>query len=141
MNWWIFASGLLSLTTAAVHVFLGGPEVHLPVQANDGLTLEVRAVMAVVWHGISAILILSGVAKIYSACTGQIRSAIAFIAAQYLALAALFIGYGAIRFGSLLVIPQWTLFVVILATLGLGLRRRRAPSRVAAPAEVDRMML
>lgn len=137
MNWWFLAAGSLSLVTAAVHMLLGGPEIHLPVQASEDLSREVRAVMAVVWHGVSAILSLSGAATIYAACTGKLKSTVVFIAAQHAALAALFIGYGFVRFGSLLVIPQWTLFFVIVVLTGLGLRPwSRNPGAGTDPAAI-----
>ena len=119
--------GILSLATAAIHLFLGGPEVHAPIQSNDGLSPEVRATMAVVWHGVTAVLLLSGAVNIYAAYSGRMRSAVALIAAQYLALAALFVGYGFVRFGSLWVMPQWTLFIVLVGLVGMGLRHPTAP--------------
>lgn len=122
MNWWMMTAGVLSLLTAAIHVFLGGPEVNAPVQFSEGLALEVRATTAVVWHGITAMLILSGLSKIYAARSGQIGSAVFLVATQYVALAALFIGYGLANFGNLWVLPQWTLFVSILGFVGLGVK-------------------
>ena len=122
MNWWMMIAGMLSLVTAAVHVFLGGPEVNAPVQSSESLARDVRATTAVVWHGITAILLLSGAAKVYAACSGRIRSAVVLIAAQYVALVALFAWYSLSQFGSLWVLPQWTLFTVILGFVGLGLK-------------------
>ncbi|WP_310541154.1 hypothetical protein [Phenylobacterium sp.] len=122
MNWWMMIAGMLSLATAAVHVFLGGPEVHAPVQSSESLALEVRATMAVVWHGITAVLLLSGATKIYAALSGRVSAVVVFIAAQYLAFVALFVGYGLAHFGSLWVLPQWTLFAVIVGFVGLGLK-------------------
>lgn len=128
MNWWMMIAGMLSLVTAAIHVYLGGPEVHAPVQSSESLASDVRATMAVVWHGITAILLLSGATKIYAARSGRIGAVVVFIAAQYLAFVALFAGYGLSRFGSLWVLPQWTLFAVILGFIGLGLKYPTRPA-------------
>lgn len=125
MNWWITTSGMFSLVTAAIHVFMGGPEVNAPVQSSDALAPEVRATMAVVWHAITAILVLSGYVKIYAGYSGRMRSTVVFIAAQYIALTVLFMALGFSRFGSLWALPQWSLFVVILGCLGMGLRKSK----------------
>jgi hypothetical protein len=109
----LFAAGCLSLFTTAVHVFLGGPEIHEPLLASDASEL-VRAVGSVVWHAITAILFLNSLALFHAARNPIVaRPLAALICVQYVAFTVLFIGYGLARFGSVFVMPQWTGFLVM----------------------------
>jgi len=67
MNPWFVLSGLFSLITAVIHVFLGGPEIHDVVQAASELPSLIRSVCAVIWHAVTAILIINGVLMILAA--------------------------------------------------------------------------
>ncbi|KZL25384.1 hypothetical protein [Pseudovibrio sp. WM33] len=60
MNKWLLASGILSLLLMLVHVFLGGPEILDPVLGSD-LHSVVIAVLSVVWHGITVVMLVNGV--------------------------------------------------------------------------------
>jgi hypothetical protein len=109
----LFTAGCLSLFTTAVHVFLGGPEIHEPLLASDAPEL-VRAVGSVIWHAISAMLFLNSLALFYAARNSfAARPLAALVCVQYFAFAALFIGYGLARFGSVFIMQQWIGFLVM----------------------------
>ena len=55
MNYWILATSGLTFLTMGVHVFAGGPEVHKPMLRSE-LPRGIKAVVSVIWHGITAIL-------------------------------------------------------------------------------------
>lgn len=58
MPWTRFAAALMG-AAVLIHVFAGGPDVHAPLQAalpDNGLA----AFAAVLWHGITVVLIVLG---------------------------------------------------------------------------------
>lgn len=111
----LFAAFSLSLLTFGVHVFLGGPEIHEPLLASDAPDLA-RAVASVIWHAVSAFLFLNSLALLCAAKYPSVaRPIAALVAAQYLSFVALFIGYGLTRFGSIAIMPQWTVFLLMSA--------------------------
>jgi hypothetical protein len=122
MNKPLFAAACLSVFTFGVHVFLGGPEIHEPLLASDASEL-VRAVGSVVWHAVSALLLLNSLALFYASRNPSMaKPLVLLIVFQYLSFVALFTGYGLLRFGSVTVMPQWTGFLVMsaLALWGIG---------------------
>ncbi len=122
MNKWILSAGILSLLTLLAHVFGGGPEIHDPVLESD-LLVELKAVLSVIWHAITAILAINGVALFMASRHARYQKPIVLlIAGQYLAFAALFIFYGWIRLGTLAPMPQWTIFIAISVLALAGLR-------------------
>jgi len=129
MNLWFVSAGLLSLITALIHVFLGGPEIHDVVQGSD-LSLMSRSVSAVVWHFVTALLIINGALMILAAFVHKLVPAVLLSVVQYVAFGAIFIAYDIARYGDLLAMPQWTLFGLISLCALVGvLRSRRAPSQ------------
>jgi len=121
-NKMVFVAGLLSVLTLFIHIFGGGPEVHDPV-LQSALSVELKAILSVIWHAISAILLINAVALFIAAKSPMVLKPIVIIvSSQYLAFAALFIFYGVTHLDSLLPMPQWVIFIV-LAVVGLiGLR-------------------
>ena len=122
MNGWLGAAGAISLATAGLHVFGGGPAINDPVQAST-LPLLVRSVSEVVWHAITAILVINGLALLWGALDGRMVRLAWLVAVQYLAFAGLFVAYDISRFGSLMAMPQWILFLAMAFLAMLGLTR------------------
>jgi hypothetical protein len=133
MNKPLFAAACLSIFTFSVHVFLGGPEIHVPLLASNASDL-VRAVGSVIWHAVSALLFLNSLALLYASKKPSLaKPLVILVVFQYFAFVALFIGYGLARFGSITVMPQWTGFLVMsaLALWGIGAGnglKQRAPA-------------
>ncbi|WP_299424975.1 hypothetical protein [uncultured Shimia sp.] len=124
-KWMLTAAGLLFLTTG-VHVFLGGPEIHVPIQESE-LHPAVRAVGAVVWHAVTVMLLVFGAACAWLARNSNAPLAWLMIATQ-IGFAGLFIGYGMTLLGNLTVMPQWIIFALISAIIGIGIRADKAPA-------------
>ena len=132
MNKPLFAAACLSIFTFGVHVFLGGPEIHEPLLASNASDM-VRAVGSVIWHAVSAHLLLNSLALLYAARKPLIaRPLVILVAFQYLSFVALFTGYGLARFGSVMVMPQWTGFLVISALALWGIDRRQPALQTGA---------
>ncbi len=124
MNPWMIAAGALLWLTTYVHVFLGGPEIHHVIQASD-LAADVRGVSAVLWHAVTAIIVLFAVACTHLARRSNREMALLVIGVQ-LGFAALFVFYGLTLLGSLWVMPQWVIFTLIPAVMALGMGRTEA---------------
>ncbi len=123
MNKWFAAAALLSVLTTVIHIFGGGPAIHLPM-LQTGMADDVRATWSVVWHGVSALLGIGSVVLIGAALAkpwGRAGApAIGFI---YFSFAGLFVFYGLMRLGNLTTMPQWTIFVLMSLLIALALRR------------------
>ncbi|GAB5445699.1 hypothetical protein [Gymnodinialimonas sp.] len=116
----IAVAGGLYLATAAIHALVGGPEVNAPVQASD-LDPLVRAVSAVVWHALTALFIVLGVALLWTA--RRVSVALVWVVlAVSVAFVGLFLGVGVVALGSVWPMPQWVLFGGIAGVLGWGVR-------------------
>jgi len=112
----------LSLVLTAVHVFGGGADVHSPILDSD-LDPVLKGYVSVVWHGVTANLVICTALLFLAARTVAGRGAfVAIVAAHYTAYVGLFVTYGALRFGSVLVMPPWGLFAVILVVLAWAAR-------------------
>ncbi|ABD55572.1 hypothetical protein Jann_2655 [Jannaschia sp. CCS1] len=122
----IVASGGLYIATAAIHAFMGGPEINAPIQASD-LHPFIRAISAVIWHALTALFVIFGVALLWTARDGS-RALIVTILAVTLAFVALFLGIGIVLLGTVGAMLQWVLFGAIAATLIWGLIRAPAPA-------------
>jgi hypothetical protein len=113
----VLIAAIVTLATTAVHVVLGGPEVHDPLLASNAPDIA-KAVGSVVWHAVTAVLAINGAALLAAAFKPALRQVIAgLVSAQFLAFAVLFVVYGISRFGSLWPMPQWTVFLIIPALL------------------------
>lgn len=115
------AAGLMGLTTL-VHIFAGGPDVSAPIQRSD-LPDDVRAVAFVVWHTITLLLACLTVALIWL-CKHENRELALITVAIQVGMAALFIGVGLYALGSLTIMPQWTVFLLVPALTVWGQTRR-----------------
>ncbi|TCL00478.1 hypothetical protein BXY66_3121 [Shimia isoporae] len=127
MNYWMASAGGLLLLTAYVHVFMGGPEIHDVIQAS-ALDPGVRGVAAVIWHAITAILLVYAVVCASLAKSPNRGLALHIIAVQ-ICFAALFVFYGLTLLGNLSVMPQWIIFLTIPAVMAMGLRSEKAQRR------------
>jgi len=129
MNIAIAAAAALSLLTLIAHVFGGGPEIMTPVLASE-LTLYLKAIMLVIWHAITIILIVNSLALAYAAIKPDQRQAlVTIISAQYVLWGALFVYYGLSMLGSLWPMPQWIAFFLIPALAIFGLMRDKKANK------------
>lgn len=121
MNRWMAAAGALLLLTCYVHVFAGGPEIHVPIQASE-LALELRAISAVLWHAVTVVLLTFAVAAIWVALRPN-RDLVVLLIAVQIGFAGLFLYYGQVLLGTVWPMPQWIIFLTIPAIMGIGLKR------------------
>ncbi len=121
-----FALGSAMLAvTALVHAALGIPDVAAPIDAAP-LGAEVRATALAAWHMITWHLALVAVGLALLATGRATAKALAWgAAAMALGDGAIFVAMGVSRFGSLDVLPQWTLFAASSAAVAWGLARWR----------------
>jgi len=123
MNYWIIAAGLVSGLTVVAHIFGGGPEILQPMLQSE-LSLYLKTVWRVVWHGISAILIIGTAGLIYGGIRPEkSKAAVALISVQYVGFSVLFLYYGITELGALWPMPQWMSFTLMPVLAGIGLRR------------------
>jgi hypothetical protein len=129
MNRPIVAAAVLSLLTFFIHVVGGGADVHAPIQASS-LAPDLRAISAVLWHEVSALLLVQGVALAWDARRSQRnKPLLVVLLALQVSFAVLFVFYGLSVLGTPWVMVQWTIFTVLAALIGWGLR----PARTTAP--------
>lgn len=124
VNKWAAAAGILSTATIFLHAIGGGREIMVPLQ-QAGLSEFLTTFVTLLWYGVTVTLTTGSIALFVAALRPAVaRPLIAMVAAQYLALAALFIYYGLSHLGNLLEMPQWTIFIVIAGVALFGLRGR-----------------
>lgn len=124
MNKMIFAAGALMVLTTAVHVFVGGPEVMTPVFAS-ALDPTVRAVLHVVWHGVTVMLAFAAIALLWLSWHSDNTPLMVFVTAVQLGFAALFLAIGIGELGSVWLMPQWVVFLLVPALTLFGWRATR----------------
>ncbi len=113
MNWIILlAAGLMSVTVL-IHVFMGGREVMRPLRASS-LPPLVRAVMDVVWHMVTIVLIFLAAGLFWLAWHDN-PALLWVVCAIQVGFAGLFIWYGITQLHSLWQMPQWIIFLGIPA--------------------------
>jgi len=125
MNKWFGAAAVLSVLLTAAHIIGGTPDFLMPILQSD-LDPLVRAGAAVVWHGVSALLIVNSAVLIAAAMnrpSGQ--GGAIWVATQYLGFTGLFLFYGITRMGTVTDLPQWVLIGVIAALIFAGLHSGR----------------
>ncbi len=117
-------AGGLFFATAAIHAFMGGPEINAPIQASD-LNALIRSISAVVWHALTALFLVFGLALLWTARHAN-RALVVTILAVNLAFIALFVVIGIVLLGTVGVMLQWVLFAAISAVMLWGMARERA---------------
>lgn len=124
LSYAFLAAAAANLATAAIHVFAGAPEIIAPVLATD-LPLTVKAVVDVLWHHITGLLILAAFACLWAARHAAWRMPVlVLVGGQYVLISVLFLGLGFYWFASPWPMPQWVLFSTMAGLMGLGARRR-----------------
>ncbi|MGE6782298.1 hypothetical protein ACQKGL_07230 [Ensifer adhaerens] len=127
MSRWLLAAGILSLVTTGIHLFAGGPDVHAPLLESSPSPL-LQTYVSLLWHATSAILLINSLALLVAAVDGRYRRPLAgAVIAQYLAYAALFVGYGLAYLGTLWTTPQWAAFVVMAGLAAIGAQSGARP--------------
>ncbi|MEM8592672.1 MAG: hypothetical protein AAGF13_09110 [Pseudomonadota bacterium] len=107
------AAALVLCLTAAIHAFLGGPEINVPVQTSK-LDPVVRSVSGVVWHTLTALFLIMGAASLWAARHVN-RPLVTTLLAICLAFAAIFLVVGATSLGTIWPMPQWVIFLIAAA--------------------------
>jgi len=119
----LVAACLMTLTLG-VHVIAGGSEVHAGLQAvpmSDGLS----AFAAILWHAVTVNLAVFSLALFWLAFHPDPALALTISAIQ-IGFAGLFIWYGLTRLGSVLPMPQWSVFMLVPLLTLWPLRRSKA---------------
>jgi hypothetical protein len=121
MNAWLLSAGIAALLLDLVHIFPGGREIHRPMVASHWPE-PAKAVWSVVWHAVTAVMALGGLALIAAAFLPEHALALSLLPiALFLTAAGLFIVYGLNRLGTLRILPQWVAFLAISALALAGL--------------------
>lgn len=122
MNFPFLGAGVMSGLLFLAHVFGGAPDILEPILGTD-LPPEIRAVAVVVWHGISAVLIINAALLIGAGFGAEwVRHVVWVVGLQYAGFTLLFLVVGISRLGNLFDMPQWIGFLAVLALMGLGHR-------------------
>jgi Protein of unknown function (DUF2867) len=123
-RFWCFVAAAISLFTAALHVFGGGPEFHQPA-LQSVLSAQWKAAFSTIWHEVTALLVLNGLALV---CAGlafrKNLLTLRLVLSLNATFAALFFSYGILRLGTPFTLLQWTFFVAISACLLAALLQR-----------------
>jgi hypothetical protein len=113
MNTIILLAAVLMCVTVLVHVVIGGREVMQPLRGSD-LPPLVRAVMDVVWHGVTVTLMaLAG--GLFWLTWNDNPPLLWIVNAIQVGFAGLFIWYGITQLRSLWPMPQWIIFLGVPA--------------------------
>lgn len=116
------AAALMGATTA-IHLFMGGPEVHQGLLAAP-LTEGLKAFASILWHAVSINLLVFTVGILWLARRPNPGLEAAMAAVQ-IGFAALFLFYGATRLGTVWLMPQWVIFLAIPALTRFGQSRQK----------------
>ena len=117
----LIAAVLMALTTL-VHLFVGEADIHQPVRAS-ALNADVIATVSVVWHFVSVHLALTTVALFWLSWRRN-RGVQMILFAHVVGITVLFLSYGIFDVGSLWIMPQWSVFLLIALLMLPGLRGR-----------------
>jgi len=119
----IVIASLLSFGYTAVHVIGGGADVHVPLLESD-ISAILKGYVSVLWHAITANMLLCSFMLFLAARKEEVRSLLTgLVIAQYLAYIGLFLFYGITRLGSVILMPPWIGFLVIVTVACIGLLR------------------
>jgi hypothetical protein len=125
LNRTIAISGVLSVTLTALHVFGGGPDVHVPLLESNASDV-LKGFISVIWHGVTATLCLCSVMLLIAARNETYRNILTgLVIANYSVFAGLFLFYGVTRLGTIFLMLPWVGFVAIsiVALIGLALEK------------------
>jgi len=125
LNYWYFGAALMCLFMMGMQIFVGGPQLNAPIQQSS-LPPGIRAVAEVAWHSVTTAYGLMAVALLFLFMNPSNGALAKYIIAQLVALSALFLTYSITRFGNVTSLYLWPLFLVIAATVGMGVRRARS---------------
>jgi hypothetical protein len=122
VNGWLLTAGAIAAATTLIHATAGGRSIVRPL-LGSAVAAEPKRTLHVVWHMVTADLLLSSIALLALAFADAPSTALVlFIAAQYLAYAVVFliITLAADWPRPLLQLPQWMLLlpVGVLALIG-----------------------
>ena len=113
-------AGAMFVGAAAIHAFMGGPEINAPIQSS-ALDPVVRSVAAVVWHVITALaLVLAG--ALFWVARHPNPTVLWIIHGINASFVAIFLWVGVAQLGSVWPMPQWTIFAAISAVMFWGMR-------------------
>lgn len=111
MRYPTLAAAVVMAATAGLHVVAGGAEFHAPIQASS-LDLPLRAISAVLWHFVTLMLALQAAALLWLARHPD-RAMAVLLAAIQIGFAGLFLFNGQTMLGTVWVLGQWTIFLVL----------------------------
>ncbi len=104
-----------------MQIFVGGPQLNAPIQQSS-LPPGIRAVAEVAWNSVTTAYGLMVVALLYLFMKPNNGALAKYIIAQLVALSLLFLICSITRFGNATSMYLWPLFLVIAATVGMGVR-------------------
>ena len=112
MRFFYFLAALLALLAAGVQMAVVGPEIYDAVMLKE-LSVRERAVLATLWHGVSAVLLLSVPALLWAAIAGNPRARPLglYCGALLVTLGGLYLSASWSWFGDALALPYWTLIL------------------------------
>jgi hypothetical protein len=120
----------VSLLTAGLHVFGGGPEFHEPALAS-ALDPAWKAAFSTIWHQVTAFLLLNAMFLAATSLSPKLnRGMLMLIGAQNLSFGILFLFYGWMRLGSPFILMQWLIFFAIAALIAAAAWLREPLIRV-----------
>jgi hypothetical protein len=123
----ILLAAVISTITIGLHVYGGGIEVHEPI-LDANLTTILKAYTSILWHAVTVILVINTGGLFLAAFKPlQLKILSLLISIQYLAFAGLFIFYGLSQLGTLLLMPQWIIFICMSALISFGIWRQKTP--------------
>ncbi len=120
MNKGILTAAVLMGLGEIAHVFMGGPEVHIPM-AQEVTDPYLNAFVPIIWHAITVVLAVLTAGLFWLAFNPNRPLEAVFAAIQF-GFAALFLYYGVPEFGTA-VFPQWILFTLVPVLTFFAMRR------------------
>lgn len=121
VSYWLAIAGVLSFAFTLAHIIGGGGEVYSPILESE-LFDVLKGYVSVIWHGITATMLLCSVLLMIAAWRPSLRVSMTLtVVIHYALFVALFLFYGAVRFQSVFVMPQWIGFAIISSVALAGL--------------------
>ena len=124
LNLPLVGAAILYVATAAIHAFMGGPEINAPIQLSD-LHPLIRAISAVIWHALTVLFLIFGGA-LWWAARHENQALVVTILAVTLAFIALFLVIGIVLLGTFFAMLQWVIFGAIAVAMIWGLLQGRS---------------